>query len=514
MADRFVDSIGINTHLFEGYYDNTDTYYNYSTIIRPALIGSGIRHIRDNMAVDNPGGNFYSNLNDLANNGIHCDLISECEWNTAAQSQAITSTYLLGAQECVEGTNELDNYPGYSSTWMSVDNQYTKDIKTAYGGSPQTQNMTIIGFSDNDDPSLGHSSAYANAYGNYSPYVNYGNCHPYTYPWGQPEGNMQNVVNGNAMLWGSAPFMLTETGCFTGTAPSSVGWYAHGKYSLRSLLTAFNLGAYRTYLYELCDEHNNPSNQEDNFGLITYNGSAKPAYTAIKNTISLLSDPGPAFTPGTLNWSITGNTANVNSTLLQKHNGDFYLALWIGDVSNDSTISQAVTLNLPSQIGQAVLYTLDNAGNISSSVKSIVNGQISLNVTDTVSVLKLSPYQYLKNLWQGTYINTQSGLQCSAIYPTWWTAEWTREPVDDTYFRLKNRSTGQYLNIQTGALQSTAIDPTWWSAQWSLEYVDGVNWRIKNRWQGTYINIQNGLQCTTIDPSWWSAEWQLPSTSS
>jgi len=513
-ADRFVDSIGVNTHLFKGVGDSTDTYANYSTMIWPALLGLGVRHIRDEMAVDNPGGNYYSRLNDLASNGIHCDLISECQWNTAAQAQAITATYLLGAQECVEGTNELDNYPGYSSTWMSVDHQYTQDIKTAYGGNAQTQNIAIIGFSDNDDPALGHSAAYANAYGNYSPYVNYGNCHPYTFPWGQPEGNMQTLVNGNSVLWGSAPFILTETGCYTGTAPLSLGWYPHGKYTLRSLLTAFNLGAYRTYLYELADEHNNPSYSEDNFGLITYNGSAKPAYYAVKNTISLLSDPGPAFTPGTLAWSLSGSTANVNSTLLQKRNGDYYLVLWIGCVSNDSTVSQAVTLNVPSQVGQATLYTLDNAGNMSSSPMNLVNGQIGLNVKDTVSVVKLTPCQHLQSRWQGTYINTENGLTCSTISQGWWSAQWLRERVDDTYFRLKNRHIGQYLNVQSGSLGCTAIDPSWQSAQWSLEYVDGVNWRIKSRSQGTYINIENGLGCSAIDPGWWSAQWQLPPSSS
>ena len=46
MADSFVDSIGVNTHL--GY---TDTNYGlkWESAIKPRLVESGIRHIRDNI---------------------------------------------------------------------------------------------------------------------------------------------------------------------------------------------------------------------------------------------------------------------------------------------------------------------------------------------------------------------------------------------------------------------------------------------------------------------------------
>jgi len=41
-------------------------------------------------------------------------------------------------------------------------------------------------------------------------------------------------------------------------------------------------------------------------------GSPKPAYTALKNLISMLKDPGPAFPLNNLQFTLTGDTANVD----------------------------------------------------------------------------------------------------------------------------------------------------------------------------------------------------------
>jgi hypothetical protein len=52
-------------------------------------------------------------------------------------------------------------------------------------------------------------------------------------------------------------------------------------------------------------------------GLLHADGSPKPQFTALVNLIHLLSDRGPSFTPTALQYSMSGDTRNVDHTLLQ-----------------------------------------------------------------------------------------------------------------------------------------------------------------------------------------------------
>src|SRR6185503_10740498 len=97
----------------------------------------------------------------------------------------------------------------------------------------------------------------------------------------------------------------------------------------------------RTYLYEFADQGPDTSVREQNFGLIHYNMSEKPAYTAVKNLIDLVEEPGVTpFTPDGLNFSLSlsgaGDLSKVHHTLLEKSDDRFYLLLWQEVLSYDS----------------------------------------------------------------------------------------------------------------------------------------------------------------------------------
>jgi hypothetical protein len=84
------------------------------------------------------------------------------------------------------------------------------------------------------------------------------------------------------------------------------------------------------------------------------------------------------------------------------------------------------------------------------------------------------------------------------------------EPVEGTpYYRLRG-STG-HLNNESGRLLFSPVQDGWWSAMWEPEAVDGTYFRLKNRWTGTYLNSQdpNLLLSTAIEPGWWSAMWSM-----
>ena len=102
-----------------------------------------------------------------------------------------------------------------------------------------------------------------------------------------------------------------------------------GRYELRTLFNSLRVGISRTYLYEMIDD---PSSL--NYGLLTDSFTPRPDYTAIKNVMSLLKDVSFSQ-PGKLDYTIAGQTQNVYQLLLQKSNGTFYLAIWLGVQSAD-----------------------------------------------------------------------------------------------------------------------------------------------------------------------------------
>jgi hypothetical protein len=185
------------------------------------------------------------------------------------------------------------------------------------------------------------------------------------------------------------PVVSTETGYESGVGLSDA---IIGRYELRTLFESLRLGVMRTFLYELIDD---PSG---NWGLLTDSFSRRPAYTAIQNVLSLLKDASFAR-PGKLDYTLAGNTQNVHHVLLQKSDGTFYLAIWLGvqdaDPDNPSTAytvaPQDVTLNANTPIGGATTYVLDDSGNIGSSSAQVNNGSLSIAVTDRITLIAISP---------------------------------------------------------------------------------------------------------------------------
>ena len=420
-ANRFCDSIGINTHLGTGGTPYTADFYDN---VQVPLAWLGVRHIRDYMAVDYPLPNdVLKRFIALGAQGVKCDLVIDPIWTHYAgqapmEAQGITNSYLLGCQEAVEGANEWDlfsqNADQDPSTdpnhWQQVFSDETSGIWTYYRGNSSTAGMQVYSgtvvdlYNVNGTVATSPDTAnYVAAHGSVSGKVDCGNCHVYNYSKGpnnnDPEENMSASIfgptstnsQGSSQLWGgNGPFVITETGYFTGTAKFSVSPIVQEKYTLRTLFSAFNLGAYRTYLFELCDLGTDTTDQEKNFGLIYNNGTNKPAYTALECLIGLLGDSSTSTAVTPLTWSLGGNTTNVKHTLLQKSDGSYYLALWLGVASGDPTISQGVTVTVPPTIASGTLYAINQYGSMYSNPVTITNGQMSLNVTDSVSLLKLT----------------------------------------------------------------------------------------------------------------------------
>ena len=415
-ADAFVDSVGVNTHL---HYQGTVYDTAFETIIRPKLLSLGIRHVRDGAyTYDGAGPDdfYYQRCRELADAGIRFDLL------TAIQTTATNATdysrlpevedWCGGAVEAFEGANEPDvqTIPDGQPGWVTQTVQGQQALWAAVHGSPQTSDVGVIG------PAVAWSPE---ALGDLSPYLDYGNWHPY--PGGDCPG-CADVYGQTLDSWlpaymapsGDKPMVASETGYTNAVnAPPggnrSVSELAAGEYIPRLLLENFNRGNVRTYLYELIDERANPAaDQPDaHFGLLRNDGTEKPAYRAVQAMLRLLSDPGPAFAPGALDYTLTGNTDQVQSTLLQKRDGRFFLALWVersvydtgaranapDDVAargNLQVPNQRVTLTLGTPVAGAVLHRLAPNGTMYSQTVPVDAGTLSLNLTTRVTVVELS----------------------------------------------------------------------------------------------------------------------------
>jgi hypothetical protein len=377
----FYNSVGVDVHW---YYGGSYQYESQFSALVSLMQQADIYHFRD--------GEFEQGYNtpswltaiyqQLAASGMKADLIV-AQGQTTAQLES--GLQLYPGVEAIEPSNELDD--SGQANWVS----------TLDGELPVVQQagadlgLTVLG------PSLINASDAA-ALGDIGSYMQYDNMHPYpggrnpeTPGWGggDAEGNGYGSLAWNQdMVHEYGPGLAayaTETGYQTTStpAPSEVPETVAGTYAPRLALYYFKSGAPRTYFYELIDD---PPGGQPGYGLLRYDLSPKPSYTAISNLLHIYSDSDTQFTPGSLNYTLTGLTGGVDSVLIEKSNGDFYLNVWLA-----GSIYDVNALVATPQLPQPLVLTLP-AG---KSVASVIN--FNPDGTVTQSTPNLPVYAFTAN---------------------------------------------------------------------------------------------------------------------
>lgn len=327
-ADALIETIGLNTRLTD-----VGTVYGtrFATIIKPRLAELGVRHLRDGgMTRSNTGwmNTVYGRMREISTLGIKFDLVmfpAECAPDSSSVYQWDRFLSYAGPfTENFEGLNEWD-LRGKTNDWPTRVEAYQRALWAKVKNDPRIAGRPVFG------PAMGLSPN-ARFVGPLSSWLNYGNMH--AYPGGNPPSRflaynaewMQPVSPGKRLI-------VTETGYHNALQWAldhpPVSEYAASHYIARLFLEYFAAGYPRTYLQELIDAGpDNITNRESSFGLLRNDGTPKPAYAAVKNLITLLSDKGPAFPLGSLSYSLSGDQTNLKTLLLQKRNGRFYLAMW------------------------------------------------------------------------------------------------------------------------------------------------------------------------------------------
>jgi hypothetical protein len=455
----------------------------------------------------------------------------------------------LAVTVSLEAPNEYDLEHGPDPDWAGNIKNYSTLLYIKAKADEMLKNLPVIG------PSLTTLEAYE-AVGNADQYIDYGNQH--LYQWTYWPGFSGYDTNGSrSITWylnelarrqspSGKRVQGTEAGYTDYIQNGGVSEEADGKYMARIFAEFFRRGIYRTYKYELVNQ--DVPGREGVFGLLRNDLSEKPSFRAVKNLITILSDKGPSFEPGMLNYVLNGSMDNVRQILFQKRNGDFYLMVWAEESSWDvhakidlypSPQQVVLTLQDSSRISGAILYAFNNSADVNIFNLTINNNQVNFNVTDKISIIKLSNSTNL--IFHGVYrltpksalhlclASTDEQNHASVIqrhYRGGFNQQWIVEPVDDGYYRLINQASGRVLNVDDCNANNGGVVQSYdWLGsdcqKWKFELLPDGYYRVTPKHaQDQCLDVQ---LCSSIDSkkvqqwSWvntdcqhWKLDWVAP----
>ncbi len=381
-AFSFTDSVGANVHLhFSGtpYWDDFPNFYR-------SIVASGIRHYRNGIdAFATPYE--FGNAQTLGRAGVKADWMISANCGADCISNIDRAAHY--SIDAFEGPNEYD-----ADSLESLPNEMAL-IHNVVKANPRTANVPVFAASP-------QNVTKAIREGSMAPFVDFGNMHDYygtrppeTAPYGGTLFNCPNYGDLTYNLCVAAdtvpgrPAVTTETGYASGFLSDTT----IGKYITRTLMNHLSAGVMRTYIFEYADAPGGLQN-----GLVHRDLSPKPAYTGIRNLISLFGD-GTLTAPGKFDYNLGGDLYNVRHVLFQKADGTYMLALWLGVQSaqltppfSDYNIpAQTVTVTTGTPVGPSTIVSLDPSGNLYPLTPSTNGNVTTLPVTDRITVISFAP---------------------------------------------------------------------------------------------------------------------------
>jgi hypothetical protein len=376
-AGRFVGSMGVNVHV-------ESTYPPYCSVglVHASLESLRMQHIRDEMNAADPAlGDtaFIDEIQEIGELNYTLDGVIEGgnDYPTPAGSSRLKAadvvpmiTSLLPVVDAVEGPNEPDDNPP-PFVYDGVCDRKAGEVQACYPdgaiqeqedlwhivkhsqlpGSEKIKNLPVLGMSEGS-PQDFFTLAKASGSTSTAPFsqASYGNMHAYQ-GGQQADWHLTQVYIPDARAWtGSKTLWTTEMGYHNYTKfldngeQQGVSERAAAIYLPIAFLSGFNNNIERTFSYELFDEVDDPKldhecgtsaagikycSGEGHYGLVNFDGTVKPAFTALHNLIEILSDSGSKeFTPGKLDIRFSGAPKTMGYMLLQKSDGEYYLAIW------------------------------------------------------------------------------------------------------------------------------------------------------------------------------------------
>jgi hypothetical protein len=386
-ADSIADSVGVNIHLH-----NANTIYGNFDLIQGLLTNLGVRHTRDGL-IDTTWHEYYRRHVALSRLGIKCLFIT-----SPNQSNALITSWpsrVPGAFEGYEAPNEYDL--SGDPHWATTLDAFVTRLYGAVKDDATTSRFPVVG------PSLTQPASYLEVAG-LERYFDLSNLHNYfgghnpgTPGWGDGGyGSITYNINKSQTAWPAKAIWTTETGYITDRDnPQGIPELVEGKYAPRMILEQALHGVGRTYIYELIDEGTAAAGDSGHFGLARMDGSPKPAFTAVKNMISTLADPGPQVPRQNLQFALVGASSNAHHLLMAKRDGSYYLAFWLEEQNYDINrrvempVSAEKLTFVASRVFKKIQLLAFSADGSLKAVQLNSSDRISLTATDCVTILRL-----------------------------------------------------------------------------------------------------------------------------
>jgi hypothetical protein len=354
-SEAFLSSLGVNTHIDQGY--SADSY------VAP-LRYLGIRNIRDGER------NISRSIMLHRQAGILVDLVGGDVRGLISTARILAEA---GALLSVEGPNEPNNFPityngrqggGTSSSWSPVA-ELQRDLYSAVKKDPILKNYPVFHVSEAgaepDNVGLQFLTIPAGAgtlFPDGTQYADFANPHNYVIgtangyvdnqAWWAADPTLNSHWDGLYVEYGrtwkrrfegysnnqlqTLPRVTTETGWDSAANPG--GERIQGAILVNTYLAQFKRAWRYTFIYELRDNEGGGGHQ----GLYNEDWTPKLSATYIHNLTSILADGSPNSSPGTLDYSLANAPATVHDLLLQKSNGTFELVVWGEQVSGSNNI--------------------------------------------------------------------------------------------------------------------------------------------------------------------------------
>ncbi len=387
-AADFVNEMGVDTHI--PYTDGG--YANVGKVIAD-LQYLGLSNVRDGITDGQSGSASLSSYIALARAGIKFTVVGNDVDHPTPETIASTlelidrlNTAVPGSVVAVEGANEVNNWPVTyeGQTGLAGAVALQRALYSAVHSDPALEGVPVDYFTGYNagsvavgpDPS---KTAGLADFDTQHPYPNWSEAPAAWLATGQALGNEPTP----------GPFVYTETGYTTNaTQTGGVNQDVQAKYLLDLYFDAAADGASRTYVYQLMDAYAPGSPQGDEgFGLFNPDGTAKPSATAIHNLTTILADSGStaaSFTPGTLNYTVSGLPSSGNSMAIAQSNGTFDIAVWNEpQIWNATTTSETIAAPVPITVQLGGTYA-------SVSVYDPMVGPAPIETVSNVSALQLS----------------------------------------------------------------------------------------------------------------------------
>ncbi|MGY4615514.1 hypothetical protein ACVWZ4_000741 [Bradyrhizobium sp. USDA 4472] len=397
-ADDFINSVGLDIHLGR----KQTLYINVDAVI--ALLKElGVTHVRDDAIFAGyftRDHDFYKHIRTVVAAGCRFSLVCADPVNgfLFVPPRRVQDIYDWSDQgvEIFEGANESDLFRK-STMNPAISAEHQRALYAAIKGNPKLRNIIVA------SPSYIQKSVPLAE--DISDVIDWLNIHPYPgmeHPETKGPGALAGFIAASQRFGGNKPILVSETGYHTAlqttTGHLPVSEAIKTRYLPRLLLFNFISGVKRTYIYELIDSNNNgPADKESNFGLVSFDGTPKSSFAAVKQLLALFNRPArPGVPAAKMQYSINGGGQDVWTAAFARDDGTHVVFVWLGVSGWDQgpralrpPVTRSLTLAVSPASRSAIAHQFQDDGSIVRRPLDKSAGGFAVTASDQLTAVEI-----------------------------------------------------------------------------------------------------------------------------